>query len=500
MGGRLSSFAGTLAALLLALAAPASAERAAPARVDFAALRLASVPLPGCHDERAVHETAALEVFLSPSDFPDALLRLSLAGDAALFAVNVDATARSGQALPARVRWPRLGGRSLEARAPVGALELVPPPSGPAVSAEDLDADDLVLEWFLQPEETEDDAALVGRVRAVRLASAEGRTLLEWLATDAAAGCADGADAVACAARGAPRVVRSLAVHPSGRWLAVAGGDLRPRVDVVAVEGLAPLRRVTFPPWLGPPLGADFTADGRTLVVADGAGTLHLWDAGSGGLHRTLAARARAFALFDAGRLVAVADEGGGVTLWRLRDGTVATRLGTPGGGTSPLLAASGDGRRVAAVDSLEGRASIVLWEVEGGRAAGRVDTAEAGLVALLLDETGERLLASQDRRGLLAYRVGGPGGLEPWAGEPGRRCRGALALSQDRSRLACATRRGALVLDAATGALLQELRSGDEGVSALAFTPDGGSLVATAGGSILSFQLAPAARSGGSR
>ena len=78
---------------LLLAPAPVLAEPDAARGARFDDLRLASVPLPGTSDVAVVHPGQALEVFLSPSDFPDAVLRLVQDGDDAVFTVNIDETA-----------------------------------------------------------------------------------------------------------------------------------------------------------------------------------------------------------------------------------------------------------------------------------------------------------------------------------------------------------------------------------------------------------------------
>jgi len=471
------------------------AEESTEARFD--ALRLASVPLPGTADEAIVHAGQALEVFLSPSDFPDAFLRFAQAGEDAVFAMNLDESALRGEAVPRRVRWPRLGGRALEVSASDESIPLQPPVGGPAPSADALADPEAGLEWYIRPEEGT-EGPLLAVVHAVRLISPEGRTLLAWTAAPGAPSCREGVP------RGEPRcrlpgisdAVTSLAVHPAGRWVAVSGGDLRPRIDLWRGQPLELTRRLAFPPWSGAPVRAAFTPDGRSLLVGDAEGTIHVFDAETGGGHRTVATRARSFVFLDAGRLIAASDSEGGLTLWRTNDGTIAARVGRLAAGPRPLLAASGDGLRVAAVSYEQRRASLVVWELEYEQVVGQIPNAGRGFVDLVLDAQGEHVLVTHERQGLMRYRVGGEARFTPWGGDPGRRCSGRLTLNPDRSLLACITDEpGISVFDVARGRWLQTLGVGDfdGSLGDLAFTPDSERLLATADGEILEWTLSAA-------
>lgn len=483
-----------LSLLLLISSEAALAEERTAAGDPFAELRLASLPLPGSADEVAVHPGQALEVFLSPSDFPDALVRLTLTGERAIFAMNLDETDRRGEAIPRRVRWPRLGDRPLEVTAEAEALPLEPLAGQPRPDLEALTHPEAALEWYLQPLLGEDEGSLSARVQAVRLVSAEGRTLLAWSAPPPPPPCADRPRGEPrCQLPGISRAVSSLAVHPSGRWVAVAGGDLRPRIDLWRGARLELTRRLAFPPWSGPPIRVGYTPDGQLLLVADAEGIVHAFEAETGGGHRRVAERARSFVVLDAGRLIATSDVDGGLTLWRTEDGTISSRIEGQDRGPSPLLAASGDGLRVAAMSSDGEGATIVIWELESEQVVGRIIDAGLGIVDLALDGGGDDLLATHDQRGLLRFRVGGEAGLEPFGGEAGRRCRGRMSLSLDGSLLACLTDDpGVAVFQATDGRLLHTLTTGeqDEALSAVAFSPDGARLLATAGGTLLEWTL----------
>ena len=438
-------------------------------------------------------------MFLSPSDFPDALVRLSLDGESADFAVNLDLSTLRGEALPGRVRWPSIGGRPLEVSAPAGPIELAPPADGAARAAEGIEGRALRLEWYLRPEEGEAQGPMRGTVQAVRLATVEEgltRTVAAWTAVADRSGCAERGEP-RCRAGGVSRAVRSLAIDPSGRWVAVAGGDLRPRVDVWERASFTVARRIAFPPWQGSPLGAEFTPDGRLLVVGDAAGAIHLWNAATGGEHRRIDTDAQVFVLLGMGRLIAASSGRGGLTIWRTGDGTISTRLAATER-PSAMLAASGDGLRLAALNLDEGGAAVTVWQVEDGQVVGRA-AAAGGVVDLALDGPGEHVLVTHDERGLLRARVapassqGTPVPLEPWGGAQGRQCRGPLALSPDQTLLACAVERGIALFDVEQARFVRTLGAeGERGErpSALVFSPDGTCLLATEDGELLEWRL----------
>jgi hypothetical protein len=484
---------------LLIFNGAAQAQTASAGDPRFERFRLASVPLPGTVDEVVVDEAQALEVFLSPSDFPDALVRLTLEGATADFAMNLDFSSLTGEALPERVQWPSLGERALEVRAPSSAhkgIRLAPSTPPRPEEAEALAGQELRLEWFLRPEEGDAGGALRGRVHALRLVSTadEGVTLASWIADPEPSGCAPATPerGPRCHARGVSRTVTSISVDPSGRWLAVSGGDLRPRVDIWNLATFELLRRVTFPPWQGPPFGAELTADGRFLVVGDAAGVVHLWDAATGGGHRSIDAHAQAFEVIEAGRSVAVSSDRGELTLWRLRDETIALRLRQATGVSSVQLVASRDGARLAELNVEAGAAQVIVWDLEERSVIGRIGGIESGLVDLVLDGAGANALTTHDERGLHRAEVTSPSQWREWGGAPGRGCRGRMAVSPDGALLACALEGGAALFELSTGRLVRRLEqmSVEGELVGLVFSPDSERLIAVGGGELLAWDI----------
>ncbi len=478
----------------------ALAESAPQLEARLASLRLASVPLPGTADELVVDEGQALEVFLSPSDFPDALVRFTLHGEAADFAINFDLSLRRGEAILRRVRWPQLVGRRLEVQGPGGGIMLTGLNTAGAAPVENsADSGEMRLLFYVQPEESDAGDIHRGRLAAVHLTDGDDRTLAAWFAPAEEVDCravSEGNDeGLRCRIGGVSRAVRAVAVDPSGQWIAVAGGDLRPRVDLRDRSTFRLVRRVTFPPWLGSPLHVAFTDDGRHLVVTDAGGTVHLWDAATGGRHRQIDADAGAVVVLDSGRSIAAADADGGITIWRVRDGTIVHRLRNRSGAVRTIVAASGDGLRVAGLRASEG-GDVVVWNLEDQRVVGRVGGgASSSLVDLLLDGPGEHMYAAHDGEGLLRAPVASPSEWASWGGTIGQQCRGRLALSPNQRFLACTLDRGAALFELASGRSIRTVGGGAEGVMLddLAFSPEGDGLIAVGSGALYEWSLAPA-------
>ncbi|MGI5183294.1 hypothetical protein ACQEVZ_44260 [Dactylosporangium sp. CA-152071] len=236
-----------------------------------------------------------------------------------------------------------------------------------------------------------------------------------WFAT----GDADGAVRLWDAASGEPlRVLRSggavlaCAVAPDGTWVAAAGGDDaarlwdaatgRPLAElggheggvwgcaagpdgtwVVTADGAGVLRRYATAG--GPPVwefphggglrGCAVTPDGRGVVVGAAGGAVHLHDAQTGALRRTLeghAGGAWACVVAPDGRWVATAGADGAVRLW---DAETGAPLRTLTGAVGPLwdCAVAPDGRWLAAAGN---DGAVRIWSATG--ASGPVLTGHA--------------------------------------------------------------------------------------------------------------------------
>lgn len=260
-----------------------------------------------------------------------------------------------------------------------------------------------------------------------------------------------------------PRPIEGLAVSPDGESVATASTEARVRTWDLARGGE---RRV----YEGPALGCSavvYSSNGRQIAAAGEEGRVFIWDIATGDLVRRLEAGdgvVRALARSpDGGRLAAAGER---VLAWSWADGLELFR--TPSDAVS--LAFSSDGARLAAGSSRR----RVLW----------LD-AKDGSVQSRQDERGAALAVDADS----FYVQAGPGTVLRLSAELRELARYALPSGSIRSLavstsglLAAGTEeRSVHVWAVRDGRHLKTWMGHRLSVSALAFTPDGASLV-TAG------------------
>ncbi len=159
-----------------------------------------------------------------------------------------------------------------------------------------------------------------------------------------------------------PDVVSEVAFSPDGASLAVAGAS-----DTGYVYRLAdPDKKVAFRG-----RSAGYAADGKTLLVANGAGTLATFDAATAKLRKTLSAKeekARAAQSQDGKVIVSWSPVGGEVKVWSPAGKPLSTLAPPPAQSEEPgprvrltAVALSRDGGRVLAA-STDG--AVRLWAV----------------------------------------------------------------------------------------------------------------------------------------
>jgi hypothetical protein len=461
-----------------------------------------SIPLPGSVDEIVVDERPALEVFLSPSDFPETVLRYVMAGPGAEFALDIDLSRCRGTARPTRVTWPTLGNRPLDVSAHSQGLPLTPLLSGRSQGCEDVTFTSTAprLEWYLRPEAPEAVGPLPGRVVAVRLVADDGSPLMEWRAPAAPPPCRPSPPAglARCRVPGVSPAVGGTSVHPSGDLLALAGGDLRPRVDVYDRATWNVAWRVVLPPWEGSPMAVAFAAPFNALVVVDGTGKTHVWSASTGGEHRQFGGAAVAAALVAGQGQLVTGDRAGRLTLWSLADGTVTASRELEGRRPWSQLLASGNGWRFAGIHHGAEGTAVTVWDVARFRPVGQLPPSGQIAVSLAFDEAGERLFAIVENAGLLSWSVDDePSRWTPLGGDQARRCRDSLATTADGELLACAVPEGVALFWLPSGRYWRIVRSQpaprsgrSEAVGHLFFSPAGDRLFGLVSGALLEWVL----------
>ena len=277
--------------------------------------------------------------------------------------------------------------------------------------------------------------------------------------------------------------VLALAFSPDGSRLAagLAGHTFR----IWDVDADAPAIGPDEPHG-GPVSSVDFGPDGKTLATASFDGAVRIWTLDP--VPKLLRAwpahqrEAHAAAFSPDGARLASAGLDGAVRIWETASGKLLTAIAAHAGGAY-RVAWSSDGAWLASAGNDN---AVRIWDPADGRLLHRFLGHSEGIHALSADRDG-RLLVSASPEGLAkvwdARSPARPRTLQsptpaPYGGEVA-----CVAISGD-GRLVAAGRRDrdVAVWDAATGALLHRFKTSIPGVRALAFSPDGGLLVASCG------------------
>jgi len=440
----------------------------------FAALAFASgaaaetkgAATPDLDDGRGGISEEALEALLAPAEFADKRFVYISTGEEAQFCLDVVADGASIRAelTPPRVRWPSKGGVRVVVRGDPLRVNEVPD----GVRAEAFESGVEIL-WVLRPlgqvfapKPAFEMAIVAAQVRG------SGTDLSLWFkAPETPPHCRDRVEAGAprCALEGVGREARALAMDPEGRLLALAMGGLKPRIEMYALdEDLRLSWSALFPASAGGVVEVAFSTDGRWVVALTGDGRIHRFDAATGGLHLAIPSRGRAARSLPPGRAVAVAGEGGEVTVWNLADGTIGWRL-PPRDLRGPVdrLAASGNGARFATLEYDAAKTVVRVWDTARRAMVAQIEVDPYAVADLALDETGSRVFISHEKEGLLAADVGAAGERakpRTFGGEAGARCRNRLQWLASASVLSCAVPEGVIELSA-DGRLRAELAAG---------------------------------------
>ncbi|HEB93882.1 MAG TPA: TIR domain-containing protein, partial [Gammaproteobacteria bacterium] len=320
--------------------------------------------------------------------------------------------------------------------------------------------------------------------------------------------------------------IYAVAYSPNGRSFLSGSGDGTLHLwDATTGKLLRTLERPT-----GPVNAVAYSPDGKTLLSGSGDGTLRLWDATTGKLLRTLEGHTdsvRAVAFSPDGKTLLSGSDDSTLRLW---DATTGKPLRTLKGHTWMItsVAFSPDGKTLLSgsydstlrlwdavtgkpLRTLEGHIGPVnavayspdgktllsgsyggtlrLWDTTTGKLLQILEGHAHRLNAMALSPDGKTLLigSTYSRHSLL---YGKPtnrtlslqdtaSGKLLWAVEGNATSVTAVAFSPDGKTLLCGSRDGTLRLrDAATGKLLRMLKGHTGSVTAVAFSPDRNTLL----------------------
>lgn len=264
----------------------------------------------------------------------------------------------------------------------------------------------------------------------------------------------------------------TMAFSPGGAVLALA--DAAGSIRLWDTAAHAPIGH-PLPGLVGGVSSLSFSPDGTTLASAAIDGSIHLWDTS---VHRSLGQPLRGHsreitgsAVAPDGRTLATASTDGSVRLWDL---PARRSLGAPlDRGTWFTHVTFSPSGEILAVAEIDG--SVKLWRVAGRRLLGRLTAGNEGLADMTFSPDG-RLLVTASRQGeIFLWNASTLRRLGPaFPGGPGTE----VAFSPDGSLLAVATADTVRLWNADGRTPVGRALKARGTVRALAFGPDGGTLV----------------------
>jgi WD40 repeat protein len=229
-----------------------------------------------------------------------------------------------------------------------------------------------------------------------------------------------------------------------------------------------------------------FSADGARLLAASADGTAVLWDAATGARLQTFAHEAPVLGaeLSPDGHEVITASGDRTAVVW---DATTGKRRLVLAGHAAAVKAAkfSPDGRYVVTTSE---DASAQLWDASDGRAVARWRGHRDAIWDPAFDPSGTRLVTAGDDGAAIVWSVA-PQERVRWLVRKGPLVTDAQ-FSPDGTRVVTASQTGLRVWDAASGTALGTLGAGQLSL-VTAFSPDGYRIAASGGGSVRVYDVA---------
>jgi RNA polymerase sigma factor (sigma-70 family) len=284
-----------------------------------------------------------------------------------------------------------------------------------------------------------------------------------------------------------PKRLTAVVPSPDGKLLALVS-DAEP-VRLVEVAGGREVRRLGDEKTAA--CSAAFTPDGRSLVTGGADGAVGVWDVATGQELRRCASKVEGWtrvAVSPDGQMIASGHTDGLLRLWAPATGRELGRLGKPVKADDHAvyygLTFAPDGRSVLAAQFGEG--VVTRWDVATGNEVARYECPELMVRSITFSPDGKLLATGADsERGHNGFTVrlwdAATGKLQRViAAEFGWGCFASMAFAPDGQTLAVVGEEDGTVnlYDVATGRNRTPSPGHTSGVSGLAFTPDGRSLV----------------------